>query len=607
VLYPYRHSSLEKLLEKRLLNVILIFLLTLWFKRNSFFRGCVRTRCCLVKVFIIKEGFYMLTLEKNKKFAGRKGPVVVIVMDGMGIASDNNGNAFAKARTPTLDSLMQGDLYRTLKAHGTAVGLPSDADMGNSEVGHNALGAGRVFDQGAKLVQRAIETGDIYTGDTWKELIQKPLTEGAALHFIGLLSDGNVHSNIDHLLKLLDRSAIEGIRKVRVHILLDGRDVPETSALNYLTMLETKLEAINAKGFDYQIASGGGRMITTMDRYEADWSIVKRGWEAHVLGEARPFRSAREAIETVRKEESGITDQYLPSFTVVDDKGPVGAVVDGDSVVLVNFRGDRAIEISVAFECESFDKFERKRFPKVVYAGMMEYDGDLHIPAKYLVTPPSIERSMSEYLSGSGVKQYAVSETQKFGHVTYFWNGNRSGKFSEEMETYEEIQSDRIAFDQRPWMKAAEITDKAIEAVKSGKYRTIRLNIANGDMVGHTGIFQAAVIAAETVDLCLARLLPVIREAGGIALLTADHGNLDEMFELDKNGNPKIDKKTGEFEKKTAHTINPVPFIIYDPSYNGEYTLSQEEAGLGNVAATVINLLGFEAPEDYLPSLVSFK
>jgi 2,3-bisphosphoglycerate-independent phosphoglycerate mutase len=549
-----------------------------------------------------------MSLKALSKFKGRKGPIVLIVMDGMGIAPDTAGNAFAKARTPLLDSLMKGEMFRTLKAHGTAVGLPSDADMGNSEVGHNALGAGRVFDQGAKLVQNAIDSGDIYTGETWKELIQKPLTDGATLHFIGLLSDGNVHSNIDHLIKMLERASTEGIKKIRVHILLDGRDVPETSAFDYVDKLEAVLADINKKKFDYRIASGGGRMITTMDRYEADWAIVKRGWEAHVLGEARRFKSTHEAIETYRKETPGLADQYLPAFTISDDQGPVGPIVDGDSVILFNFRGDRAIEISVAFDNETFDKFDRKRYPRVVYAGMMEYDGDLHVPKRYLVTPPSIERSISEYLSKSKVKQYAVSETQKFGHVTYFWNGNKSGKFDESMETYEEIPSDRVTFEQRPWMKAAEITDKTIDAIRSGAYRFIRLNLANGDMVGHTGNFQAGVIAAETVDLCLSRILPAVKAAGGIALLTADHGNLDEMFELDKNGNPKLDKKTGEPEKKTAHTLNPVPFIVYDPNYSNEYILEKSgSAGLANVAATVLNLLGFEAPEDYEKSLLSFK
>jgi 2,3-bisphosphoglycerate-independent phosphoglycerate mutase len=550
----------------------------------------------------------MKSLEKLKKFSGRKGPLLLVVMDGVGIAPDTDGNVFTKARTPLLDSLMKGKLYRTLKAHGTAVGLPSDADMGNSEVGHNALGAGRVFDQGAKLVQNAIDSGDMFTGETWKEVIQRPITEGATLHFIGLLSDGNVHSNIDHLFKMLDRSSIEGIKKVRVHILLDGRDVPETSALTYVESLEKKLSDISAKGFDYRIASGGGRMITTMDRYGADWDIVKRGWYAHVIGDARAFSSAKEAIETFRKETPGLTDQYLPAFTISDKKGPVGPIIDDDSVILFNFRGDRAIEISQTFEDESFKKFDRKRFPRVTYAGMMEYDGDLHIPGRYLVTPPKIDNPMSEYLVASNVSQYAASETQKFGHVTYFWNGNKSGKFSEELETYEETPSDKVTFDQRPWMKAAEITDKLIIALKSGKFRFLRINLANGDMVGHTGIFQSAVIAAETVDLCLSRILPVIKELGGLAILTADHGNLDEMFELDKNGNPKVDKKTGEFEKKTSHTLNPVPFILYDPEYKEEYDLAKiDNAGLANVAATVMNLLGFEAPADYNSSLLTFK
>lgn len=550
----------------------------------------------------------MKSLEKLKKFSGRKGPLLLVVMDGIGLAPDNDGNAFSNARTPLLDSLMKGGLYTTLKAHGTAVGLPSDADMGNSEVGHNALGAGRVFDQGAKLVQAAIESGDIYTGETWKEVIQRPLTEGTTLHFIGLLSDGNVHSHIDHLLRMLERSSIEGIKKVRVHILLDGRDVPETSALTYVETLEKKLADISAKGFDYKIASGGGRMITTMDRYGADWDIVKRGWYAHVLGDARQFASAKEAIETYRTETPGLTDQYLHAFTIADSKGPVGPIVDNDSVILFNFRGDRAIEISQAFDNDSFSNFDRKRFPRVVYAGMMEYDGDMHIPNRYLVTPPAINNPMSEYLVASGVSQYAASETQKFGHVTYFWNGNKSGKFSEELETYEETPSDKVTFDQRPWMKAAEITDKLIIALRSGKHRFLRINLANGDMVGHTGIFQAAVIAAETVDLCLSRILPVIKELGGMAILTADHGNLDEMFELDKSGKPKVDKKTGEFEKKTSHTLNPVPFILYDPQYEGEYEIAKiENAGLANVAATTMNLLGFEAPADYNKSLISFK
>lgn len=550
----------------------------------------------------------MLTLKKSSKFSGRKGPLVLIIMDGVGIGKDNAGNAFKNANTPVLNKLMKGKLYTELMAHGTAVGLPSDEDMGNSEVGHNAIGSGRVFDQGAKLVDKAIASGDIFTTDSWKELIQKPLTENAALHFIGLLSDGNVHSNISQLLRILDRASNEGIKKVRVHILLDGRDVPETSALIYVDKLEAALSKINEKGLDYRIASGGGRMITTMDRYEADWSIVKRGWEAHVLGEARPFKSAKEAIETFRAETAGITDQYLPSFTIVDDHGPVGKIIDGDSVVFFNFRGDRAIEISRAFDDENFTKFDRKRRPKVNFAGMMEYDGDLHIPKNYLVQPPSIDNSISEYISGSGMKQFAISETQKFGHVTYFWNGNKSGKFNDKLEEYVEIPSDKIQFDIRPWMKVAEITDKVIEVVKSGEFPFIRLNFPNGDMVGHTGNYDAAIVAIETVDLALSRMLPVIEEAGGIAVLTADHGNLDEMYELDKNGNITVDKKTGKFVNRTAHTLNKVPFIVHDVNYNNEYEMADvQKPGLGNIAATLLTLLGFEPPVDYMPSIIKLK
>lgn len=551
----------------------------------------------------------MLKLNKNEKFVGRKGPVVLIIMDGVGIGKDYDGNAFIKGRTPVIDKLMKEAPFTQLKAHGTAVGLPSDDDMGNSEVGHNALGAGRVFDQGAKRVEKALANGEMFTTEAWKEVVQKPITDGTALHFLGLFSDGNVHSNISHLFKMLERASSEGVKKARVHILLDGRDVPETSALEYVDKLEELLAKLNSEGNDYRIASGGGRMITTMDRYEADWSIVQRGWEAHVLGEARGFKSAREAIETYRKEQPGITDQYLNSFTIVDENGAVGPIVDGDSVVFFNFRGDRSIEISNAFEAENFDKFDRKRFPKVVYAGMMEYDGDLHVPKKYLVNPPAINNPISEYLAAEKVSQYAVSETQKYGHVTYFWNGNKSGKFDESTETYDEVPSDKIEFDQKPWMKAAEITEKLLEALNSDKYDFIRVNFANGDMVGHTGNMQAAVIAMETVDLMLSRLLPVIEAKEGVALITADHGNLDEMFDSDKQGNVKIDKETGAIVRKTSHTLNPVPFLIFDPTSNNEYEIdtSVEDPGLGNVAATIINFLGYEKPEDYLPSIVKFK
>ena len=548
-------------------------------------------------------------LNKLTNFGGIDGPVLTVVMDGVGLAPDTISNAVAGAYTPTLDMLMEKYPMVSLKAHGTAVGLPSDDDMGNSEVGHNALGAGQVFAQGAKLVSNSIESGKMFTSDTWQAIVSNVKTSGGVLHFLGLFSDGNVHSHIDHLKAMIVRAKEEGVSTVRVHILIDGRDVGETSALDYILPFEDFLASLRTADFDIKIASGGGRMKITMDRYEADWSMVERGWQTHVLGDGRQFASAAEAVETYRKE-LGVIDQDLPAFVIAENGAPVGTVNDGDSVIFYNFRGDRSIEISKAFDAPAgeFDKFDRVRVPAVVYAGMLEYDGDLHIPSRYLVSPPEITNTMSEYLTLTGVKQLAISETQKYGHVTYFWNGNRSGKFSEELETYIEIPSDVVPFEQRPWMKCAEITDKLIECLESGEYKYLRVNFPNGDMVGHTGSLLATRCSMEALDLQLARILKVLDKVGGVALITADHGNADEMYEMDKKtGLPKADKN-GNFKSKTSHTLNPVPCIIYDNVTNGVYTMKADEGnfGLSNVAATMVNLLGYEAPEMWDESIIKF-
>jgi 2,3-bisphosphoglycerate-independent phosphoglycerate mutase len=426
-------------------------------------------------------------------------------MDGVGIGRQDESDAVWLARTPTLDALARTMPTTRLRAHGHAVGMPSDDDMGNSEVGHNAIGAGRIFDQGAKLVARAIAEGTIFEGDkasVWQSISERVRERGSTLHFLGLLSDGNVHSHIEHLFALLRRCDLEQIERVRVHVLLDGRDVSETSALDYVDALEELLETISGNPRrDYRIASGGGRMTTTMDRYEADWSMVERGWKTHVRGEGRTFASTREAIEIFRGETRGIGDQNLPQFVIAEgDAQPVGRIVDGDAVVFFNFRGDRAIEISRAFEDDDLDAFDRGARPDVLYAGMMEYDGDLRLPSRFLVAPPSIDRTLGEYLARAGLPQLAISETQKFGHVTYFWNGNRSGAFDPEIETYVEIPSDLRPFEERPWMKAAEITDRLIDELETGGYRHARLNYANGDMVGHTGHREAAIQAVEARD-----------------------------------------------------------------------------------------------------------
>lgn len=542
-----------------------------------------------------------LNLTKNAFHGRRTGPVVVIVMDGVGLGPDYAGNAVQAARKPVLDRLMVSCPWTKLAAHGVAVGMPSDADMGNSEVGHNAIGAGRVFDQGAKLVAQALTDGTLFAGKGWNELVGNCLAKSSTLHFIGLFSDGNVHSHIDHLKAMIVEAKKRGVQKVAVHALIDGRDVGETSALDYTEPFEAWIAGIDP---NYGIASGGGRMYITMDRYDADWSMVERGWKTHVLGEGPQFPSASAAVKALRTAKPGVIDQDLPAFVIARDGKPFATVRDGDSVAFFNFRGDRSVELSKAFVGEV--PFQRSKVD-VCFAGMMTYDGDTNLPPRILVEPPVINRVLSEYLIGAGVRQLAVSETQKYGHVTYFWNGNRSGYLDQSQETYIEVPSDRVSFDERPWMKAAEATDALIAELTKRPYGFARINYPNGDMVGHTGVFEAARISVECVDLVLGRLLPVIAKLGGVALITADHGNADEMYEIDKKGGVKMEN--GKPKAKTSHTLNPVPFIIYDPTHTGAYALRTDIAkpGLANIAATALDLMGYQAPEGYEPSLIEWR
>ncbi|HSQ43115.1 MAG TPA: 2,3-bisphosphoglycerate-independent phosphoglycerate mutase, partial [Fibrobacteraceae bacterium] len=315
-------------------------------------------------------------LQKFAKFSGIQGPIVTIVMDGYGLAKTEVGSAIAAARQPTLDKLFAQYSHVHLRAHGTAVGMPSDEDMGNSEVGHNAIGAGQVYSQGAALVADAINNGSIWTRDGWKEIVKGALQGRSVIHFMGLFSDGNVHSHIDHLKAMVIQAKKEGVKAVRIHALLDGRDVPETSALDYIDPFQAFLKEISDSSFDARIASGGGRMNITMDRYEANWKMVEKGWRVHVLGEGDQFCCASQAVQQLRAKFPGTIDQDLPPFVIAEDGKPVGTIENGDSVVFFNFRGDRAIEITRAFEETSFDKFDRVRTPKVTYAGMLQYDGD---------------------------------------------------------------------------------------------------------------------------------------------------------------------------------------------------------------------------------------
>lgn len=565
-----------------------------------------------------------IDLKCNAKF-------LIVVMDGVGyIDTKNNinfpienhanyvpsaafsiGNAVNAAYTPNLLKLYQSKYFRTLKAHGHAVGLPSEEDMGNSEVGHNAIGSGRIYAQGAKLVNAAIQSGEIFKGETWAKCVERAeLKSGKnTLHLCGLLSDGNVHSHIHHLFALIEGAKKSGVQKVRLHMLLDGRDVPPLSALDYVQQLDQFLSQVVDAQFDCQVASGGGRTFVTMDRYESDWSIVERGYQAHVLGEGRQFSNLTQAIETYRAEKNYF-DQDLPSFVISKEEKPLGPVADQDSFIFFNFRGDRAIEISRALTEENFSAFPRKFFPKIHYAGMMQYDGDLKIPSNYLVTPPFIESTMTELLSKQNVKQFACSETQKYGHVTYFWNGNRTEKFNAQMENYVEIPSDKVPFSQRPWMKCAEITDVTIDEMRKESFQIGRINFANGDMVGHTGDFASSIVAISAVDICLGRLMEAAKETNTILIVTADHGNADEMFEIDKKKKQVNFGQDGKPKPKTSHTLSPVPFSIFNAEilpFHFEFKENLPDAGLANIAATVLEMAGFEAPKFYEPSLIEIK
>lgn len=541
----------------------------------------------------------------------QRKPLLLVVLDGVGFGPQDQYDAVHCANAPTLKRMMDTSNGRcvSVRAHGTAVGLPTDADMGNSEVGHNALGAGRVALQGASLVDTALKEGTMFTSEGYKYLAGAFSKEGKTLHLLGLLSNGGVHSRDNQLHAIIRHAAANGAARIRLHTLFDGRDVPDGTSVKFAQELEEVLAEVKAKhGCDGRIASAGGRMHVTMDRYEADWGIVERGWRTHVLGDARQFGSVAEALKTLKEEKPDVSDQYLPPFVVADNGTPVGTIQDGDAVLCFNFRGDRVMEISRAFEDEDFDKFDRVRVPKVRYAGMMRYDGDLGIPNNFLVPPPQISQTSGEYLAATGVRVFACSETQKFGHVTYFWNGNRSGKFNEALETYQEITSDRCVFNEKPVMKAPEITALALEALQSGKYDVVRINFPNGDMVGHTGDFKATVVAMEAVDKALEQLAAGVDAVGGTYLITADHGNADDMVQRDKKGKP-LKNAEGNVVPLTSHTLAPVPVIVGGAGLPESVKMRADipNAGLANVTATYIELLGLTAPADYEPSLLDLS
>ena len=540
------------------------------------------------------------------------GPVVLAILDGVGLALDGPGNAVAKARTDFLGRIARAYPHVSLEASGKEVGLLV-GQMGNSEVGHNTMGAGRSIKQGLSKIEEAFSTGEIFESDAWKSAITRVLSRGdkevmvdkssevwhngeiepATLHFAGIFSDGGVHSHISHLEQMIEKAYFEGVRRIRVHAIFDGRDVPPQSEPKFIQRFEDFVKKFNDA--DIRIASGGGRMVAVADRYENDWSVVERGWNMMVRGEAEYyFKSSEEAISVLRRNEPGIQDQYLPAFVIIDNnEKPVGKINVGDSLIYFDFRADRAIEIAMAFTYWDFSYFNRGDYtPNDVYfVGMTEYNSDTHVPEHRLVPPVEIDETLNRFLGERGISQLAVSETAKFGHVTYYFNGSSYEKVSG--EDFIQVDSDTEPFETRPWMKSAEITDEVIKNLD--KYRFIRMNYPGGDMVGHTADMKATIIALESIDLCLSRLAEEVDKAHGVLLIVADHGNAEEL--LDENG-----------EKKTSHTINKVPFIIYDNTENREkYQLARIDGpGLKNLASTIALLLGRDDyPESWSQSLIT--
>ena len=590
------------------------------------------------------------------------GPIVLVVMDGVGLSAHRSGNAVRQAYTEFLDSAMLKYLNIPLQASGEAVGI-MPGQMGNSEVGHNALGSGQIIKQGVAQIEAAFATGDIWLSKAWQGAIKYLKANEKVhptLHFAGIFSDGGVHSDIKHLEQMIKQAYSEGVRKIRIHCVFDGRDVSPQSEPKYIERLEKFCSQF--KDADFRIASGAGRMVAVADRYESDWGMVKLGWDMMVHGKApRQFKSATEAIKTFRKENPKIQDQYLPAFVIVEDLAsrsvlasrsikakdtsinsarkvvPVGKVQDGDAFIYYDFRADRAVEIAQAFTEKDFDKFDRSNagakvtrnknvaarvendklslkpqakmkfskaevaskkkasnwLPEIFFVAMTEYNSDKHLPKNILVPPVKIADPLNVFLGHNKVSQMAISETVKFGHITYYFNGNSYKKMPREGQV--EIVSDALPFNTRPWMKSAEITDAALVSME--KFQFVRLNYPGGDMVGHFGELEPTIVAMEAIDLQLSRLAKKVDELGGMMIITADHGNAEEL--LDKNG-----------VAKTAHTTNPVPCIFYDNTTNAKKYSSAnlKDAGLSNVAATIAILLGLpDYPAIWRKPLIKVK
>jgi len=488
--------------------------------------------------------------------------LLLAILDGFGYRREREGNAIAHAHTPNIDSFMKKYPLTLLEAGGTAVGLPP-GQMGNSEVGHINIGAGRVVFQDSMRILKAIEDGSFFENDILKRAMEK--ARGSTLHLMGLIGPGGVHAMPRHLYALLEMAKREGIKNVYVHCFTDGRDTPPESAIEHVRELEKKIEEIGTG----EIASITGRYYA-MDR-DNRWERTRMAYEMLTEGRGRKAKSAEDAIKKAYG--AGETDEFIKPTVIKDRK-----VGNGDVVIFFNFRPDRARQLTRAFVDETFDRFQRKRIG-VHFVTMTRYMDGLDVEIAFDKVP--LTNTFGEVISRHGLKQLRIAETEKYAHVTFFFNGGREEPFDGEDRCL--IPSPKVAtYDLKPEMSAYELTDELVNRINSNRYDVIVVNYANLDMVGHTGIWEAAVRAVEAVDECIGRVMEAVEAQGGRAIITADHGNAEEMME---NGHPK-----------TAHTTNPVPFILVGENEEGNIKL--KEGNLGDIAPTMLDLLGIEKPEE---------
>lgn len=507
----------------------------------------------------------------------KKRPSMLMILDGFGLNPSSRGNAIASAKTPQLDEIFNKYPHTSLRACGKAVGLP-EGQMGNSEVGHLNIGAGRVVYQELSRISNAIEDGSLLKNSALSAAMDAARERGSALHLLGLVSDGGVHSHIDHLFGLMDMAAAKGVKTLRVHAFLDGRDVPPRCAGKYLDALQSYLDDISEKdSMDGRISTIAGRYYA-MDR-DSRFDRVEKAYNAMTKGDGPRYDSAADALAAAYKR--GENDEFvLPSVIGTDDR----TVKDGDAMIMFNFRPDRAREITRCFVDDEFSGFGREVRPCVsAYVCMTRYDASM--PNVTVAFPPEQpENTLGEYVSSLGLKQLRIAETEKYAHVTFFFNGGREKPYDGEDRIL--VPSPKVAtYDLKPEMSAFEVTEKVIEAVESSKYDVIVLNYANADMVGHTGVFEAAVKAIETLDECVPRVVSAVLGAGGQVLLTADHGNADVME--DDAGNVV-----------TAHSLNEVPLVlISDEAGAAPEKWQLKSCGkLADLAPTLLKLMGLEIP-----------